>query len=94
MRSQLSTRLLALCRNQKQKNAIAALAVSVSTEATVLREGQTMRMASTQVVPGDLVWLAARDKVPADLRLVDASNLTVDELLEFRLNAEEVKQSD
>ena len=38
-----------------------------------------MRVPSNQIVPGDLVWLAAGDKVPADLRLVDASNLTVDE---------------
>ncbi len=38
-----------------------------------------MRVPSNQVVPGDLVWLAAGDKVPADLRLVDASNLSVDE---------------
>lgn len=38
-----------------------------------------MRIPSNQVVPGDLVWLAAGDKVPADLRLVNVSNLSVDE---------------
>lgn len=66
-------------QESKAGNAIAALAGSVSTEATVIREGQTIRIPSEQIVPGDLVSLAAGDKVPADLRLIDASNLTVDE---------------
>lgn len=71
--------IIGFVQESKAENAIAALAASVNTEATVLREGQTMRIPSNQVVPGDLVWLAAGDKVPADLRLVNASNLTVDE---------------
>lgn len=71
--------LIGFVQESKAENAIAALAASVNTEATVLREGQTMRVPSNQVVPGDLVWLASGDKVPADLRLVNISNLTVDE---------------
>ena len=66
-------------QESKAENALAALAASVSTEATVLRDGQTIRVPSNQIVPGDLVWLASGDKVPADLRLVNVSNLTVDE---------------
>lgn len=71
--------IIGFVQESKAENAIAALAASVSTEATVLRDGQTIRVPSNQIVPGDLVWLASGDKVPADLRLVNVSNLTVDE---------------
>lgn len=71
--------IIGFVQESKAENAIAALAESVSTEATVLRDLQTIRIPSNQIVPGDLVWLAAGDKVPADLRLVNASNLTIDE---------------
>lgn len=71
--------IIGFVQESKAENALAALAASVSTEATVLRDLQMMRLPSNQIVPGDLVWLAAGDKVPADLRLIDVSNLTVDE---------------
>jgi cation-transporting P-type ATPase F len=71
--------IIGFVQESKAEDAIAALAQSVNTEATVIREGQTTRISSNQVVAGDLVLLAAGDKVPADLRLVEASNLTLDE---------------
>lgn len=71
--------IIGFVQESKAENAIAALAESVSTEATAIREGQIMRVPSNQIVPGDLISLASGDKVPADLRLADASNLTVDE---------------
>ncbi|NJM76966.1 MAG: cation-transporting P-type ATPase [Acaryochloridaceae cyanobacterium RU_4_10] len=71
--------IIGFVQESKAEDAIAALAESVNTEATVIREGQTTRISSNQVVAGDLVLLAAGDKVPADLRLVEASNLTLDE---------------
>jgi Ca2+-transporting ATPase len=48
-------------------------------EATVLREGQPLRVAAAYLVPGDLVLLEAGGLVPADLRISDASKLQVDE---------------
>lgn len=63
----------------KAEGAIAALAKAVTTEATVLREGQTLRIASEDVVPGDIVLLTSGDKVPADIRLLKIRNLQVDE---------------
>ncbi|MCP9943148.1 HAD-IC family P-type ATPase [Cyanobium sp. ATX 6E8] len=63
----------------RAEGAIAALARSVSTETTVLRDGQTLRIPSRDLVPGDVVQLAAGDKVPADLRLVEVRDLQVDE---------------
>lgn len=71
--------IIGFVQESKAESAIAALAESVTTEATPIRDGQTVHVPSHQIVPGDLIWLSSGDKVPADLRLVDVSNLTVDE---------------
>ncbi|MGD1905827.1 MAG: cation-transporting P-type ATPase [Leptolyngbyaceae cyanobacterium] len=63
----------------KAEGAIAALAKAVTTETTVIREGQTLQIPSRDLVVGDLVLLASGDKVPADLRLFKTRNLQVDE---------------
>jgi cation-transporting ATPase F len=59
----------------RAEDALAALARSVSSEVTVLRDGCKQRLPSTELVPGDVVLLAAGDKVPADLRLFRAKDL-------------------
>ena len=61
------------------EGAIASLAKSVTTEVNVLRESQTLRIPSQDLVPGDIVLLASGDKVPADLRLLKVRSLQVDE---------------
>ncbi|KAF8963625.1 Ca-transporting ATPase [Flammula alnicola] len=43
------------------------------------REGETIHVLANELVPGDLVKFATGDRVPADLRLVDAIDLEVDE---------------
>lgn len=63
----------------KAEGAIASLAKAVTTETTVLREGQTLRIPSQDLVPGDIVLLVSGDKVPADLRLIRVKNLQADE---------------
>lgn len=59
--------------------AIDALSRAMTSEATVLRGGQQLRLPAVDVVPGDLVIMQAGDKVAADLRLVRARDLRVDE---------------
>ncbi|MGB7440299.1 MAG: cation-transporting P-type ATPase [Coleofasciculaceae cyanobacterium] len=63
----------------KAEGAIASLAKAVTTETTVLREGQMLQLPSQDLVPGDVVMLASGDKVPADLRLLRTRNLQIDE---------------
>ena len=63
----------------KAEGAIASLAKAITTETTVLREEQTLRIPSQDLVPGDMVLLTSGDKVPADLRLLKTRNLQVDE---------------
>ena len=63
----------------KAVNALAALARTMTTEATVLRQGEKKRIPATELVPGDIVLLASGDKVPADMRLLALRDLRVDE---------------
>jgi len=71
--------IIGYVQEAKAEGAIASLAKAVTTETTVLREGQPLRIPSRDLVPGDLVMLASGDKVPADLRLLRVRNLQVDE---------------
>ncbi|MBF1988456.1 cation-translocating P-type ATPase [Fischerella thermalis] len=71
--------IIGFVQESKAESAIAALASSVKTNATIIRNGQKMQVPSTELVPGDVVLLASGDKVPADLRLVQARNLQVNE---------------
>lgn len=59
--------------------ALAALAQTTLTEASVLRAGQMRRISSNELVPGDIVLLQSGDKVPADIRLFQCRDLQVDE---------------
>jgi P-type Ca2+ transporter type 2C len=49
--------------------------------AAVLRDGEVEEIDADGVVPGDVVWLESGNRVPADLRLVSAHGLEVDESL-------------
>jgi cation-transporting ATPase F len=67
--------LIGFIQEGRAESALAALARSVTSEVTVLRDGCKQRLSSTELVPGDVVLLAAGDKVPADLRLFRARDL-------------------
>ena len=66
-------------QESKALKAIDALARSMTTEAVVLRDGHKHRIDAAGLVPGDIVFLQAGDKVPADLRLIAARTLQIDE---------------
>ncbi|MFZ4538221.1 cation-transporting P-type ATPase [Propionivibrio sp.] len=67
--------LIGFIQEGRAESALAALARSVTSEATLLRNGMKQRLPSTALVPGDVVLLAAGDKVPADMRLFHAKEL-------------------
>ncbi|HUJ87454.1 MAG TPA: HAD-IC family P-type ATPase, partial [Burkholderiales bacterium] len=65
----------------KAEQALDAIRNMLSLSALVLRGGERRRLPAEQLVPGDVVLLASGDKVPADLRLLEARNLRIDEAL-------------
>ncbi|RCS43913.1 HAD family hydrolase [Bremerella cremea] len=63
----------------KALKAISALSKVLNSEATVIRGGQTMQIAASELVPGDCVKLQSGDRVPADIRLIHQRDLQIDE---------------
>ena len=50
-------------------------------EVEVIRGGESLAVDASELVPGDIVKLAEGDKVPADLRLLEADSLRADEAM-------------
>ncbi|WP_407666753.1 HAD-IC family P-type ATPase [Microvirga roseola] len=65
----------------KAESALNAIRNMISPHANVLRDGQRSSVPVTELVPGDLVLLEAGDRVPADLRLVRARGLLIEEAI-------------
>ncbi len=63
------------------EGALAALAKSVAMPVTVRRDGRKRPLPAAELVPGDVVLLAAGDRLPADLRLVHHKELHTDDSL-------------
>jgi len=51
----------------------------VQSSCVVIRDGNRIVINSTQLVPGDIIELQEGDLVPADARIIDATNLTTNE---------------
>jgi len=71
--------LLGFIQEYRAERAIEALRQMAAPTAAVLRNGEERSVPAREVVPGDIVLLRAGDKVPADVRLVKAVNLKVEE---------------
>lgn len=66
-------------QESKAINALEALARSMTTQTTVLRDGIEKYIPSTELVPGDIVKIISGDKVPADMRILKVRELQVNE---------------
>ena len=58
---------------------VRALARLSSPHCRVVRDGREVELDARDVVPGDIVLLASGERVAADLRVIDATSLQVDE---------------
>jgi Ca2+-transporting ATPase len=72
---------ITLYQERKTERALDALRDMSSPRALVVRDGIQVRIAGRDVVRGDLVLLSEGDRVPADILLLECSNLSVDESL-------------
>lgn len=71
--------LIGFIQEYRAHKTIRALISMVPQKTSVLREGDTKLLHSSQLVPGDIVVLQAGDRVAADLRLFSVKNLEADE---------------
>lgn len=70
---------LTLYQEYKSERALQALRDLSSPRARVLRDGETRLVAAREVVLGDTIFVAEGDRVPADARLIEDSDLMLDE---------------
>jgi len=70
---------LGFVNEYRAERATEALHSQVTHSAVVVREGRTVQVDVTVLVPGDVVHLALGEVVPADLRLLAATGLQCDE---------------
>jgi len=63
--------IIGFIQEYKAGRAIEALSDMVPENATVLRDGKNSIVPVSEIVPGDIVLLAAGDRVPADMRLIN-----------------------
>lgn len=71
--------LIGFVQEHRAGRSIAALSEAIVTEATTLRDGKLIRIPSAALVVGDVVMVQSGDAIPADVRLIDARSLKVEE---------------
>src|SRR5208283_1262045 len=71
--------LLGFLQEGRAEKALDSIRNMLSAEARTLRGGETRLIPAEDLAPGDIVLLESGDKIPADLRLVDAKNLRTEE---------------
>ena len=71
--------LLGFVQEGKAEKPLDSIRNMLSAEARTMRSGETRMIPAEQLVPGDVVLIESGDKIPADLRLIDAKNLRTEE---------------
>jgi calcium-translocating P-type ATPase len=68
-------------QERKADRSVRSLMQLAAPKSTVVRDGRRREVDSTELVPGDVVLLESGTRVPADLRVVSATALRIDESL-------------
>ena len=71
--------VLGYLQESRAEKALAALKNMTSPQVQVLRNGRKVAVDSPQLVPGDIIFLEAGDRICADGQIIEASNLQVRE---------------
>ncbi|RIA46379.1 P-type E1-E2 ATPase [Hephaestia caeni] len=71
--------IVGFAQEGKAERALGAIRDMIAPHAIVLRDGARRTVSVPDLVPGDIVMLEAGDRVPADLRLLRARGLLIDE---------------
>jgi len=69
----------AIIQQFRAQKALESLREISALKATVIRDGRQFEIKTRELIPGDIVLLNQGDKIPADGRIIEHMNLTVDE---------------
>lgn len=71
--------VLGCVQEYRAERSLEAIRRLTAPEARVVRSGRDQKISSAGLVPGDIVSIEAGDKVPSDLRLIEAAGLEIEE---------------
>ncbi|NNM01789.1 MAG: HAD-IC family P-type ATPase, partial [Gammaproteobacteria bacterium] len=77
----LANAVIGFIQEGKAEKAMSAIRRMLAQKAAVLRDGARQTVIGELLVPGDIVLLEAGDKVPADLRVLQANGLQIQEAI-------------
>jgi len=77
----LANAVIGVVQEGRAEQAMGAIRQMLAPHAAVMRGGRRLTVAGEALVPGDIVLLEAGDKVPADLRLLEARGLALQEAM-------------
>ena len=71
--------VLGVVQEAKSEQALEALQEMSAAQSKVIRDGKLLHLASSELVPGDVVLLEAGDSVPADCRVIESASMKIEE---------------
>ncbi|MFC7703300.1 cation-translocating P-type ATPase [Plastorhodobacter daqingensis] len=77
----LANTVIGFVQEGRAEQALEALRDMLAPKASLWRDGVRVTVPAADLVVGDVVWLEAGDRVPADLRLIAVQGLTVEEAI-------------
>ncbi|MEC9481793.1 MAG: cation-transporting P-type ATPase [Halomonas sp.] len=77
----LTNAMVGFVQEGKAEKALNAIRNLIAPQAHLVRDGRRVNVSVDEIVPGDIVSLEAGDRVPADLRLIQAHSLRIEEAI-------------
>ncbi|KAF9947439.1 plasma membrane H+-ATPase [Mortierella alpina] len=75
----LANATIGFIEERQAGNAVKALMASLAPQAKIKRDGQWVTLEAASLVPGDVISIKLGDIVPADARLIEAVNISIDQ---------------
>lgn len=77
----IANAIIGFVQEGRAEEALRSIGQLLQPTCTVIRNGERQNIAVRELIPGDIIQLQAGDKIPADMRLLEAKQLSVDESL-------------
>lgn len=77
----LANAVIGFIQEGKAEKAMDAIRQMLSPHASVIRDGRRQQLDGEYLVPGDIIFLEAGDKIPADSRIIKAHGLSIQEAI-------------